>query len=203
MGKQYDQLDERVDPISSPGKHVFFVGTAPTASEGHLNISPKGLDTFRILGPSTVAYLDLTGSGIETVAHVRENGRITIMFCAFEGSPLILRLYGRGRVVESGDPEWEDLLASFPRQLGARSVVILEVNRIADSCGFAVPEYDFRRERTQLTNYARRKGHTGMVRYTGPLKNSKSLDGRGPGLLAGRGSGWGADDRQLCGDPLS
>ena len=175
MGKQYEQLDERlIDFIAR--QRVFFVGTAPSASDGHLNISSKGLDTFRILGPRTVAYLDLTGSGIETVAHVRENGRITVMFCAFEGSPLILRLYGRGRVVEAGDPEWEDLLASFPRQPGVRSVIVVELNRIADSCGFGVPEYEYRQERTQLTNYARRKGHTGLARYRA-LKNRKSLDG--------------------------
>jgi len=175
MGKHYDQLDERlIDFIGR--QHVFFVGTAPTASDGHLNISPKGLDTFRILGPRTVAYLDLTGSGIETVAHLRENGRITIMFCAFEGSPLILRLYGRGHVIEQGDPEWEQLLAGFPAQPGARSVVIVEVNRISDSCGFAVPVYEFRHERTQLTNYALRNGRTGLEQYRAE-KNRKSLDG--------------------------
>ena len=126
-------------------------------SEGHLNVSPKGLDTFRILGPTTVAYLDLTGSGIETVAHLRDNGRMTIMFCAFEGPPLIVRLYGRGRVVEPGDAEWDELLAAFPPQPGARSVIILEVDRITDSCGYAVPVYEYRKERTQLTDYARRK----------------------------------------------
>ena len=105
MGKQFAELDDRLGAFIGR-QHVFFVGTAPPAPDGHLNVSPKGLDTFRILGPRTVAYLDLTGSGIETVAHLRENGRITIMFCAFEGRPLIVRLYGRGRVVEPGDPEW-------------------------------------------------------------------------------------------------
>jgi hypothetical protein len=175
MGKHYEQLDERlIDFIGR--QHVFFVGTAPAAAEGHLNISPKGLDTFRILGPSMVAYLDLTGSGIETVAHVRENGRITIMFCAFEGSPLILRLHGRGRVVEPGDPEWEELRAEFPLQPGARSVVVVDVNRIADSCGFGVPVYEYRQERTQLTNYARRMGRSGLAQYRAE-KNRRSLDG--------------------------
>ena len=175
MGKLYKSLDERlIDFIER--QHVFFVGTAPRSPEGHLNISPKGLDTFRILGPTTVAYLDLTGSGIETVAHLRENGRMTIMFCAFEGPPLILRLYGRGRVVEPGDAEWEELLAGFPRQPGERSVVILEIDRIADSCGFAVPVYEYRHERTQLTDYARRKGAKGLERYKAE-KNRKSIDG--------------------------
>src|SRR3984957_21300981 len=124
MGKLYKRLDNRlIDFIQQ--QHMFFVGTAPSSVEGHLNISPKGLDTFRILGPTTVAYLDLTGRGRETVAHIRENGRMTIMFCAFEGAPLIVRLYGRGRVVEPGDSEWEELLVGFPPQLGERSVIIL------------------------------------------------------------------------------
>jgi hypothetical protein len=175
MGKQYEQLDDRLSDFIRR-QHVFFVGTAPSGSEGHLNVSPKGLDTFRILGPTTVAYLDLTGSGIETVAHLRENGRMTIMFCAFEGPPLILRLYGRGRVVEPGDAEWDELLAEFSPQLGERTVIILEVDRIADSCGYAVPVYEFRKERTQLTDYARNKGRVGLEQYRAQ-KNRKSIDG--------------------------
>src|SRR5215212_2416327 len=117
MGKQHEQLDDALAGFIRR-QHVFFVGTAPDAPEGHLNVSPKGLDTFRILGPTTVAYLDLVGSGIETVAHLRQNGRLTIMFCAFEGRPLILRLYGRGRVVEPGDDEWAGLIAEFPDHPG-------------------------------------------------------------------------------------
>jgi hypothetical protein len=175
MGKNYTQLNERlIDFIQR--QHIFFVGTAPSSVEGHLNISPKGLDTFRVLDSTTVAYLDLTGSGIETVAHLRENGRMTIMFCAFEGPPLILRLYGRGRVVEPGDAEWEEILAGFQRQPGERSVVILEIDRVADSCGFAVPVYEYRHERTQLTDYARRKGPAAMKYYRAE-KNRKSIDG--------------------------
>jgi Pyridoxamine 5'-phosphate oxidase len=175
MGKHYEQLDDRLVSFISR-QHVFFVGTAPCSVDGHLNISPKGLDTFRILGPRTVAYLDLVGSGIETVSHLRENGRMTIMFCAFEGSPLILRLYGRGRVVEPGDREWDELLDRFPRQPGTRSVVVLDVDRIADSCGFGVPEYEYREERDQLTQYARRKGPAGLERYKAE-KNRESIDG--------------------------
>src|SRR4051794_41652284 len=102
MGKLYERLDEALVGFIER-QHVFFVGTAPSDPTGHLNVSPKGLDTFRILGPNTVAYLDLTGSGIETVAHLRENGRVSLMFCAFEGRPLVVRLYGRGRVIEPGD----------------------------------------------------------------------------------------------------
>jgi Pyridoxamine 5'-phosphate oxidase len=175
MGKNYEQLDERLCDFIRR-QHVFFVGTAPSSLDGHLNVSPKGLDTFRILGPTTVAYLDLTGSGIETVAHLRENGRMTIMFCAFEGAPSIVRLYGKGRVVEPGDAEWEGLLAGFPPQPGERSVIVLEVERIADSCGYAVPLYEYREERTQLTSYALKKGLAGLERYKAE-KNRKSIDG--------------------------
>src|SRR4051795_6759644 len=117
MGKVYERLDERLAAFIG-GEHVFFVGTSPTELDGHLNVSPKGLDTFRILGPNSVAYLDLTGSGIETVAHLRQNGRVTILFCAFEGRPLVVRLYGRGRVVEPGDPEWDGLIPHFPEYPG-------------------------------------------------------------------------------------
>ena len=175
MGKVYDGIDERLEEFIGR-QHVFFVGTAPSSPEGHLNVSPKGLDTFRILGPKTVAYLDLTGSGIETVAHIRENGRITLMFCAFEGRPLIVRLYGRGRVVEPGDPDWDGLIARFPEYPGARSVVVVDVERVADSCGYAVPLYEYRGERSQLIDYANKKGPEGMERYKA-RKNRVSIDG--------------------------
>ena len=175
MGKSYNQLDDRlVDFIQR--QHIFFVGTAPTSVDGHLNISPKGLDTFRILGPKTIAYLDLVGSGIETVAHLRQNSRITIMFCAFEGAPMILRIHGRGKVIEPGDAEWEDLVRVFPPRPGMRSIIILEADRITDSCGFGVPEYDFRGDRDQLTSYACRKGPSGLERYKAE-KNRRSIDG--------------------------
>ena len=175
MGKVYERLDEGLVGFISK-QHVFFVGTAPDSPDSHLNVSPKGLDTFRILGPRSVAYLDLTGSGIETVAHLRQNGRITIMFCAFEGRPLILRLYGRGRVVEPGDPEWGRLIAEFPDFPGARSVIVVDVERVADSCGFAVPLYDYRGERSQLIDYAHNKGPEGLERYKAQ-KNRASIDG--------------------------
>ena len=175
MGKVYEQLDEAL--VGFIGRqHVFFVGTAPDSPGGRLNVSPKGLDTFRILGPNSVAYLDLTGSGIETVAHLRQNGRITIMFCAFEGRPLILRLYGRGRVVEPGDPQWDGLIARFPEYPGVRSVIIVDVERVADSCGFAVPLYEYRGERSQLIDYAHKKGPEDLGRYR-TQKNRASIDG--------------------------
>jgi hypothetical protein len=175
MGKAYDGIDERLEEFIRR-QHVFFVGTAPTAVDGHLNLSPKGLDTFRILGPKSVAYLDLTGSGIETVAHVRENGRLTIMFCSFEGPPKILRIYGRGRVVEPGDTEWDGLIAGFPDYPGVRSVVVMDVQEVADSCGFAVPLYEYKGERSQLIAYARNKGPEELARYRAK-NNATSLDG--------------------------
>jgi hypothetical protein len=175
MGRLYDEIDDGLRGFIER-QHMFFVGTAPSELDGHLNVSPKGLDTFRILGPNTVAYLDLTGSGIETVAHLRQNGRITIMFCAFEGRPLIVRLYGRGRFVEPGEGEWDALIARFPEYPGVRSVVVVEVERVADSCGFAVPLYEYRGERSQLTDYAENKGPEGLEEYRA-RKNRASIDG--------------------------
>lgn len=175
MGKLYESIDNRLAEFLGR-QHVFFVGTAPTDPDGHLNVSPKGLDSFRILGPNAVAYLDLTGSGIETVAHLRQNGRITLMFCAFEGRPLIVRLYGRGRVVEPGDGEWEALIARFPKYPGVRSIVVVDVERIADSCGFAVPRYEYTGERSQLIDYAHNQGPEALKEYRA-VKNRRSIDG--------------------------
>ena len=175
MGKVYDGIDDHLAEFIALQK-VYFVATAPDNPEGHLNVSPKGLDTFRILGPNSVAYLDLTGSGIETVAHLRENGRITIMFSAFEGRPLIVRLYGRGRVVEPGDPDWNGLIDGFPEYPGARSVVVVDVEKVADSCGYAVPHYEYKGDRTQLLDWAARKGPEGLEQYLAQ-KNRTSIDG--------------------------
>jgi hypothetical protein len=156
------------------------VATAPLSADGHVNVSPKGLDTFRVLGPKQVAYLDLTGSGVETVAHLRENGRITIMFCAFSGPPRILRLYGRGRAVEPGDGGWDQLAGLFPEYPGVRSVIVVELERVADSCGYGVPLFEFAGQRTQLSAYAERKGPRGMEAYK-RKKNRESIDDL-PGL---------------------
>ena len=179
MGKVYADLDDDLRAFIAR-QHVFFVATAPLAAGGHVNVSPKGLDTFRVLGPTRVAYLDLTGSGVETVAHVRENGRLTILFCAFEGRPRVLRLSGRGRVAGPGDPDWAGLAAHFPPLPGARSVVVLDVDRIADSCGFGVPRYAYAGERSQLTEWAETKGADGVLAYQA-RKNGASIDGL-PGL---------------------
>src|SRR5437870_5345471 len=125
---------------------MFFVGTAPTAADGHVDISPKGLmETFRILGPREVAYLDFVGSGAETIAHLRENGRIVVMLCAFQGPPRIVRLYGRGEILEPRDHEFSRLRGLFPAEPAGRAIVHISITRIADSCGYGVPLYSFRR----------------------------------------------------------
>ena len=175
MGKVYEAIDERLAKLIGR-QHLFFVATAALSAEGSVNLSPKGLDSFVILDPHTVAYLDLVGSGAETIAHLRENGRITILFCSFEGPPLLLRLYGRGEVVEPGDEGFETLLTRFPKYPGARSIIRVSTTRIADSCGFGVPLYRFEGERTQLMSWAEHKGEEGLREYQ--LGNNRvSLDG--------------------------
>jgi hypothetical protein len=163
-------------------QHVFFVASAPLDPQGHVNISPKGLDTFRILAPSTVAYLDLTGSGIETIAHLRENGRIVFMFCAFQGSPKIVRLHGRGRPVEAHESEFDSLRTHFANLEGARAIIVVDVLRVSDSCGFGVPVLKYENDRPQLQAWVRNKGLEGLKKYRGE-KNRTSLDGL-PGLSA-------------------
>lgn len=161
-------------------QHVFFVATAPLGSEGHVNLSPKGLDSLRVLDRQTVAYLDLTGSGVETIAHVRENGRITLMFCAFEGDPKIVRLYGRGEVLEPGDPEFSSLRERFPQLPGARAIIRVRIERVSQSCGYGVPLYRFVGERRELIDWAERKGSDGLRDYQ-CRHNRRSIDGL-PGL---------------------
>lgn len=171
-------LSEITDPIRDfiTGQCVFFVASAPLAADGHVNLSPKGLDTFRVLGPNRVAYLDLTGSGNETAAHVGENGRITIMFCAFDGRPMILRLFGRGRSVLPGSEEWPELIGEFEEVLGIRQIIVAEVQRVQTSCGFGVPVMGAPARRDQLIHWAERKGDEGLAAYRRE-KNSKSIDG--------------------------
>ena len=181
MGKTYDHIDDKLRELIAKQK-IFFVATAPLSGDGLVNLSPKGLDgTFQVLSPTSVAYLDFVGSGVETIAHVRENGRMTIMFCAFEGPPKILRLYGRGRVVEKSDPEYPELAARFPDLPGARAVICLDCERITDACGFGVPLMSYEGDRSQLTAYAERKGPEGMREYQ-EKNNRQSLDGL-PGLV--------------------
>lgn len=159
---------------------IFFVSTAPLAADGLVNSSPKGLDSFRVLSDSEVAYQDLTGSGIETIAHLKENGRIVVMFCAFEGPPNILRLQGTGSVVEPGDPDFPALSELFPQRAGVRAYIRIRIARVADSCGYAVPRYAFVDDRDVLDKWFDRKGEEGIRNYQ--LDNNlKSLDGL-PGL---------------------
>ena len=179
MGKVFPDIDER-NAAFIRAQRVFFVASAPLAADGTVNLSPKGLESFAILDPKTVAYLDLTGSGIETVAHMRENGRITFLFCAFEGPPRLLRLHGRGEAIEPGDPEWDELIARFPAQPSARAIIRARLDRIADSCGYGVPLYHFEGERSQLLDWSDRKGEDGIAKYQAE-NNAESLDGL-PGL---------------------
>ncbi len=155
---------------------MFFVATAPSGDGGHVNLSPKGLDSFRILDERTAAYLDLTGSGAETIAHLRENGRITIMFCAFDGKPRITRLQGRGEVLRQGDDGFDDLLGLFPAMPGIRSVIRIHAERVSTSCGYAVPLMAFQGQRDMLVEWAERKGPDGIEAYWAD-KNVVSIDG--------------------------
>jgi hypothetical protein len=159
---------------------MFFVASAPLSADGHVNLSPKGLDTLRILGPKEVAYVDFTGSGIETVAHIRENGRLTLMFCAFQGPPRILRLRGRGEAIEPADEKWDHYARQMPSYDNARSIIVLHVEMIADACGYGIPIYEYIGERTQLGAWCQRKGPEGIAEYQSN-KNRQSIDGL-PGL---------------------
>ena len=160
---------------------IFFVASAP--AQGRVNLSPKGMDTFRILGAGRVAYLDVTGSGNETTAHLAENGRVTMMFCAFDGAPLILRLYGRGRAVRPRDAEWTQLRPLFgPPLPGERQLIVADVESVQTSCGFAVPLFEHRGDRTLLNDWAEKKGPEGIAAYWAE-KNTRSIDGLPTGLL--------------------
>jgi hypothetical protein len=169
-------------------QHVFFVGSA--AAEGRVNLSPKGLDALRVLGANTVAYLDLTGSGNETAAHLLADGRLTIMFCAFDGPPLILRLYGRGRVLRRASPEYAALIAGpfeGTEPMGARQIVVLDIDLVQTSCGFGVPLFDYAGERPSLPRWAEAKGEAGLEAYR-LEKNMRSIDGLPTGLVDPRDS---------------
>lgn len=186
MGKVYAQIDA---PLAEwiQGQHLFFVATAPLSGDGLVNCSPKGLDSFAVLGPTTVAYLDLAGSGVETIAHLRENGRIVIMFCALEGAPKIVRLHGTGRVAEPGSDEFEQLGRRFPDYPGIRSVIVVDVKRISDSCGFGVPEYGYVGEREALLRSSEKLGADGMIAYQAK-HNRRSVEGMPGVTLAAYGA---------------
>ncbi len=175
MGKIFEEIDDKLAAWVGRQK-MFFVASAPATTDGHINCSPKGIDSLRILGSRQIAYLDITGSGAETIAHVRENQRIVIMLCAFEGPPNIVRFHGKGEVVEPADPEFDTLAESFDIQASTRAIIRIDVTRISDSCGFGVPLYDFKADRDIFDSYAKRKGPEGLRQYRAE-KNRVSIDG--------------------------
>jgi hypothetical protein len=175
MGKTRSMIDDVARQFIE-AQHVFFVASAPLDAGGHVNLSPKGLDTFRILGPTTVAYVDFNGSGVETISHLKENGRIVLMFCAFQGPPNIFRLYGHGRVVEAHEAEFAGLAGSFATCENARSIIVVELTRVTDSCGYGVPLFKYEGEREQIFAWARHRGPEGLKAYR-QEKNKQSIDG--------------------------
>jgi hypothetical protein len=178
MGKTHAEIDEKLAAWLE-SQHLFFVATAPLAEDGHVNVSPKGdLRWFRILGPHEVGYLDFVGSGAETIAHARENGRIVVMFCAFQGPPRIVRLHGRASVTLPDDPAFEELAARFdPPEHAVRSVIRVEVERVADSCGYGVPLMRFDGKREQYDKWVDKKARDGGFDSYIAEKNAESIDG--------------------------
>jgi hypothetical protein len=174
MGQTYESIDAKLRDWLSAQK-VFFVATAPLALEGHVNCSPKDGESFRVLDEKTLVYLDLTGSGVETIAHVKENKRIVLMFCAFTGAPKILRLHGIGEVIETAHAEFEPLRAIFSPTPGIRAFIKVHLTRISDSCGYGVPLYDYRGERSQLKKWTEHKGEESLVEYR-QNHNAQSID---------------------------
>jgi hypothetical protein len=175
MAKFYDSISDTLREFIE-AQHMFFVASAPLSAEGHVNVSPKGMDSLRVLSPNRVAYIDLIGSGSETSAHLHENGRITFMWCAFTGKPDIVRLYGHGRAVLPSDPEWAELSPLFPDYINARQIITADIHMVQTSCGYAVPLMDFVADRDTLTCWAEAKGEEALVDYVCE-KNSESIDG--------------------------
>lgn len=178
MAVFYDSIEPKLVEFIER-QHLFFVGTA--AADGRVNVSPKGLDSFRVLGPNRVAWLNGTGSGNETAAHIRQVPRMTVMFCSFERKPWILRLYGTPSMVQHGDPDWDEFLALFPPMLGARQVFVLDVDQAMTACGYGVPLYDFAGDRETMHQWSQKKGPEGLVKYQ-HQKNTVSIDGFDAGL---------------------
>ena len=174
MADEHESLEPFIDWIGE--QQVFFVASAPSGADGHVNLSPKGLEGLRVLGPRTVAYLDLTGSGAETIAHVRENGRICVLLCAFTGTPRILRVQGTGTVHRPADPTFADLRAPFDDLAGVRSVIVVEADRIATSCGYGVPLMTYEGDRRTLPAWAEKKGPEAIEAYWRD-RNAESIDG--------------------------
>lgn len=179
MGKVHEIIDDSLKEWVCK-QHMFFVATAPMASDGHVNCSPKGIDSLRITGPREVVYQDLTGSGVETISHIQENRRIVIMLCAFEGPPQIVRFHGLGTVVRPGTCDYDQCADLFPERPGCRAFITVAVTRVSSSCGFSVPLYEYVGQRNVLDRWAEAKGPEGLEAYR-RKNNARSLDGL-PGL---------------------
>ena len=175
MGKIFNEINADLQKWIEKQK-MFFVATAPLSPDLHINCSPKGLDSFRILDPHTVAYQDLTGSGIETIAHIRENKRILLMFCAFDGPPKIVRLHGIGEAITPDHEDFENINAQFPLKRGTRAYIRITLNRISDSCGYSVPLYNFVKDRDVLDKWVDAKTDEQLKEYR-LAKNTESIDG--------------------------
>ncbi len=173
MGKQLDSITDELLAFIVNQK-IFFVGTA--AEDGRVNVSPKGTDSFRVISANKIVWLNLTGSGNETAAHLLRNDRMTIMFCAFEGKPMILRLYGRSKIFHQRDPEFHGYINLFPSNTGSRQLIEMQVDLVQTSCGFAVPLMDYKEERETLNSWANKQGTEGIITYW-KNKNTKSIDG--------------------------
>lgn len=187
MAKVHEAITDRLQEFIEK-QHLFFVASAPLSADGHVNLSPKGMDCFRVLSPHRVAYADVIGSGNETSAHLLENGRITIMFCAFDGPPNILRLYGRGHTVLPGRPEWEELSEHFTLYPSTRQIIVADITRVQTSCGFGVPHYEYVGERDQHFKWADSRGATGLETYI-EEHNRVSIDGLPTALGRKNGNG--------------
>ena len=179
MGKQYSEISEQLKDFIHKQK-IFFVGSA--ACDGRVNISPKGMDTLRVMGANRVIWLNLTGSGNEIASHLLENDRITLIFCAFEGNPMILRIYGHSRVFHPRDPEWGEFIRLFPSIPGARQIIDINVDLVQTSCGMAVPYFSYLGERDQLKRWAENKGPEGIKQYWRD-RNQVNLDGKPTGIF--------------------
>ncbi|MGK0436917.1 MAG: putative pyridoxine 5'-phosphate oxidase superfamily flavin-nucleotide-binding protein [Flavobacteriales bacterium] len=179
MARQYDSIPEKLQEFIKAQK-IFFVATA--TNDSRVNLSPKGMDSFRILDKNRVVWLNLTGSGNETAAHLLEHNRITVMFCAFEGNPMILRVFGTAKAYHPRDKEYSELIDMFPKQTGTRQLIDINIEMVQTSCGMAVPYLDFKEERRQLESWADDKGEDGILEYW-KEKNIESLDGKPTGIF--------------------
>ena len=179
MGKRFDSISEKYKSFISEQK-IFFTGTA--AADGRVNVSPKGMDSLRVIDDNTVVWLNLTGSGNETATHLLENDRMTIMFCAFDGPPTILRLFGHAKAVRPDDDEWSNYIDLFPKYRGVRQIMLMEVDLVQKSCGYAVPQYDYVGNREVLTQWTDKKTDAELDEYQRE-KNSLSIDGKATDIL--------------------